>query len=120
MATYFYDSYAVIEYLRGNKNYAKYFEQHEGVLTHMNLIEIHQALLRASSGKDADSAAKAFFPLVVIPDMQTILEASRLKLKNKRMSYADVTGYVYAKFAGIKFLTGDKEFKGMENTEFVK
>lgn len=32
----------------------------------------------------------------------------------------DCIGYVYAKENGLRFVTGDKEFEGMENVEFVK
>ena len=32
----------------------------------------------------------------------------------------DCIGYIIAKRLGMKFLTGDKEFEGFENVEFVK
>ena len=32
----------------------------------------------------------------------------------------DCVGYVVAKRVGVKFLTGDREFKDMPNVEFVK
>jgi predicted nucleic acid-binding protein len=44
----------------------------------------------------------------------------RLKEKAKRLSYVDAIGYQLALEKNAKFLTGDKEFKGMKNVEFVK
>ena len=52
----------------------------------------------------------------------SIKEANELKLKiNRRdVSYVDCLGYTLAKKLGVKFLTGDEQFKDMENVEFVK
>ena len=44
----------------------------------------------------------------------------RHKLKNRDLSYADCLGYVIAEKMGIKFLTGDNQFKDLQNVEFVK
>ncbi|MBI4174642.1 MAG: hypothetical protein HY517_03280 [Candidatus Aenigmarchaeota archaeon] len=120
MATYFYDSYAVIEYFTGSENYKEYFENHGGVLTHMNLIEIHHAILKQFSEKDAENAAKTFSQFVAVPSLEIIIEASKFRLEHKGISYADAVGYIYAKLNGMKFLTGDRAFEDMPNVEFVK
>ncbi len=44
----------------------------------------------------------------------------RLKWKDRKVSIPDCIGYVMAKNLDIKFLTGDKEFEGLDNVEFVK
>jgi len=49
-----------------------------------------------------------------------IKQATELKLRKKVMSFADVIGYVMARKYGVKFLTGDEDFRGMKNVEFVK
>ena len=41
-------------------------------------------------------------------------------MANKKLSIPDAIGYTVAKRLGIKFLTGDKEFEHMEDTEFIK
>ena len=58
---------------------------------------------------------------VSIPD-RVIKEAMKLKLKfkDKKLSYVDCIGYVFALELGLKFLTGDNEFKDLVNVEFVK
>ena len=43
-----------------------------------------------------------------------------MKLKKKNLSYVDALGYIIAKKNKIKFLTGNNEFKNLENVEFVK
>lgn len=120
MTTYFYDSYAVIEYFRGNEDYKQYFEKHDGVLTHMNLIEIHHAILKQFSEKDAEETAKTFNQFVVTPSLEVLIDASKFRLQHKGISFADAVGYVYAKLNGMKFLTGDKAFEDMPSVEFVK
>ena len=44
----------------------------------------------------------------------------RLKWKDRGVSITDCVGYIMAREMGIKFLTGDKEFEGLEGVEFVK
>ena len=61
-------------------------------------------------------------PAIASVNKRTIIEAMyfRAKNKNKKFSMADCISYFMAKNLGIKFLTGDKEFEGLENVEFVK
>lgn len=120
MTTYFYDSYAVIEYFRGNESYREYFEKHDGVLTHMNLIEIHHSILKQFSEKDAEETAKTFSQFVIVPLLDVIIEASKFRLKHKGVSFADAVGYIYAKFNGMKFLTGNVAFKELSGVEFMR
>ena len=44
----------------------------------------------------------------------------RVKWKDRGVSITDCVSYIMAKELGVKFLTGDKEFEGVENVEFVK
>ena len=45
----------------------------------------------------------------------------RLKLakEGRNLSYTDVVGYNIALKRGIRFLTGDRNFKNLENVEWV-
>ena len=53
---------------------------------------------------------------------EIIQSAAEFKLENKnqRLSMADCIGYKIAESLGIKFLTGDEQFKNKPNVEFVK
>ena len=50
---YFFDTYAVLEIMAGNKNYMKYADA-EIMLTKLNLFEVFYAILRESGGKAKD------------------------------------------------------------------
>lgn len=52
--------------------------------------------------------------------MRVGLNAMKLKLKNKNLSYTDCIGYIFAIKNNLKFLTGDKKFNDMPNVEFVQ
>jgi len=49
--------------------------------------------------------------------MKKRLEYGRRKVN---LSHADALGCEVAQRMGMKFLTGDEAFKGLENVEFVK
>lgn len=54
-------------------------------------------------------------------DIETIKDANEFKLqhKKKRLSVPDAFGYITTQRYGLKFLTGDSQFKGMIGVEFV-
>ena len=125
MAKFFADTYAIIEILKGNENYKKYVNL-DLVTTDFNMLELSYALVR-DYGKvkalEVLSEVRDAFDIVEVDDIDFV-EASefRLKLreKGKKLSLIDCLGYVVAKRMRIKFLTGDEEFKYLENVEFVK
>jgi len=41
-----------------------------------------------------------------------------LKTKHRKLSIPDVIGYIIAKKYSVKFLTGDEDFKDLDNVEF--
>lgn len=123
---YFYDSYAIIEYLNGNQKYRHYFEEADGALTKLNLMEVYFRILGTNGTKAARKVVTTFSRYLVDFDIPAI-EGSmklRLELKNNKkrldISYADALGYHLAKQAGMKFLTGDRAFEALENVEFVR
>ena len=118
MSTFFYDSYAVIEYLNGNERYRPYFEEHSGILTQFNVVEVAYALLRQGR-RDIHKTVGVFDRFVVVPDLATLIAAAQFRLGHKGISFADAVGYVVAGFNGAPFLTGDRLFKDLPNVEFV-
>lgn len=118
---YFFDSYAIIEILKGNEEYKKYSTS-VIVTTKLNLFEVFYGLLRDVGEKEAESFIKEYYACSVDFDKEIIREASNIKLQHRKrnLSMADCIGYAIAGRWGIKFLTGDKEFKEFENVEFVK
>lgn len=124
--SFFYDSYAVIEYLNGNQNYREYFENADGILTKLNLMEVYFRILRVRGHTAAKEVLDSFSTYLTDFDLPAIEGAMKLRLKLKKskkridISYADALGYYISTKQRIKFLTGDAAFKDLENVEFVR
>ena len=120
---FFYDSYAVLAYISGNPKYRPYFEENDGFLTKLNLIEIYYRTLEVHGAQAASDVVKVFAKYLVDFDISDIEGSMKLRLKLKKngfnISYADALGYYLALKSNVKFLTGDKWFKGLEGVEFV-
>ncbi len=120
MAVFFYDSYAIIEYLNNNLKFISYFEQHTGILTLLNMLEVYYSVLADAGSEKADVVLETLLPFVIEPTKETIKKAMKFRYeqRKKKLSYADCLGYQLALEKGIKFLTGDKEFEHIKNVEF--
>ena len=118
---FFLDTYAIVEIARKNPNYEKFLNK-PFVITKLNLFEFHQYLVRAKGEAFADELIESYLPNLVDYDVEVIKKASKLRAKhsNKNLSMTDCIGYVYAKENGLVFVTGDREFNGFENVEFVQ
>lgn len=119
--SYFFDSYAFFEIIRENKNYLPYLSA--GIVTtKLNLFELYHGFLKGKDDELAKISLEKYYQFAVDFNGKAIEEAAKLKIAlNKRdLSIADCVGYALAKQLGIKFLTGDEQFKDMENVEFVK
>ena len=119
--TYFWDSYAVIELIAGNPNYAKYIQERV-FITIFNLAEIYWIALREYPEQEADFIYNKYKEGLVNINDEVLKEAIKFRKehKKKNLSYTDCIGYIYAIKNKLKFLTGDKEFENMPNVEFAK
>lgn len=118
---YFFDTYAIIEILRGNNSYSKYIDL-PATISQWNLAEIYyNALLNLLLG-NPNEIYNEYKNAVIEIDDETLKEAMNFRKTHKKrdISYTDAIGYIYAKRNNMVFLTGDKEFEHMENVEFVK
>jgi len=118
---YFFDSYAVIEIASGSPYYAKFIEE-VPVIPIFNLAEIYWSAINHLNEEEADEIYDKYSNCIAeIPD-EILKEAIRFRKDNKKkdLSYTDCIGYIYALRNNMLFLTGDKEFQGMKNVEFVK
>ena len=120
MNDYFFDSYALIEILNGSDNYKAYLSSNF-IITKLNLFEVYYKLLQTSQ-KKADSFLQLYLLNLVDFDETTIAEACKFKLANKKknLSMTDCIGYIISLRTGLKFLTGDIQFKDQPNVEFVR
>jgi len=119
----FYDSYAVLGYLSDNPKYGTFFEENDGFLTKLNLMEICYRALEVHGAKAASQVVKVFARYLMDFGVADIEGSMKLRLKLKKngrdISYADALGYYLALKFNVRFLTGDKWFKGLEGVEFV-
>ncbi len=118
---FFWDSYAVIETIKGNSNYNPYIDD-EVIITIFNLTEIYFSALKDLGETAAEKIYQQYSPSVSEVSETIIKKAMKFKLKNKdkNFSYTDCIGYIYSIENDMIFLTGDKEFENLENVEFVK
>lgn len=117
----FFDTYALIEIIKGNDNYKKY--RNSGiVLTKLNLFELYYATINGHGEDRARVELSKNSVFAVDFDNEIIENAAKMKLffKKQRISMVDCVGYITAKKLGIKFLTGDKQFEFLPDVEFVK
>ncbi len=118
---FFFDSYAFMEILRGNENYRRY--QLCGIITtKLNIFEVYYALLRQAETEAANKFITKYYELATDFDEDTIKQACIFKLSRKHanISMTDSIGYIISLKAGVRLLTGDRQFEGLENVEFVK
>ncbi|MFH1255864.1 MAG: PIN domain-containing protein [Candidatus Diapherotrites archaeon] len=122
MPDYFVDTYALVEFFRGNRAYKGYFLNKGIVTCRLNLMELYYSALIEGGEELAERYYESLLSKVVEFGDETIKNAMKLRFKDraKKFSYVDAVGYEIARELKIKFLTGDKAFKGMENVEFVK
>jgi predicted nucleic acid-binding protein len=142
---FFYDSYAVLAYVSGEKAYARYFDGGSssdrqkqqpssgssssgsvgGVLTKLNLMEVYFKAAKLHGHEAANQIIERFSKYLIDFDIDDIAGSMKLReelMKKKRMgiSYVDALGYYLAKKMRIPFLTGDSYFQGLEGVKFVK
>ncbi len=120
---FFFDTYALIEIIKGNPNYKDY-AKHPFLVTRLNLMELYYSLLRLFDEKKAEYYFELFLPLCVPVKNRTIKSAMRFRLyqrkKKNLISYIDCIGYFVALENDVRLITGEKNFLGLRNVEFVK
>ncbi|MBI1972178.1 MAG: PIN domain-containing protein [Candidatus Aenigmarchaeota archaeon] len=121
MVRFFLDTFAMFEIINGNPRYEKYINCDLSTSL-QNLYELYYNLLKTNGEDFAKNCFKRFRQFAIQISDGHIFNASKFRLENLRLnlSYADALGYAMAKEEEMKFLTGDKAFKGMDNVEFVK
>jgi PIN domain nuclease of toxin-antitoxin system len=124
MSTFFADSYAIIEMLKGNRNYLSY-QSERLVMTEFNICEVGFAVCREYPAHAA-RILKAVRKMVVIQESRdedycaAAVTRMRATAEGKKLSTIDCVGYSVANRLNIPFLTGDREFADMDNVQFVR
>jgi predicted nucleic acid-binding protein len=124
MTEYFLDTYALIEYLKGNKKFMEIMDNAQNqVTTLLNRMELYKFCLVEVGKEKADEYFETFKHLEVQLNESIVKKAVEKKLElnkeKKNVSYVDAIGYAIALENNLKFLTGDKAFKGLPNVEYI-
>ncbi len=120
-SVFFCDSYALIEFARGNLNYTKYLDE-VLITSDLNVMELYYAFLRETNREKAEEHYLEWIDGAVKISEDVIRPAMEFKLKYKKenLSYIDCLGYLFAIKNKIRFLTGDEKFENKPGVEFVK
>lgn len=120
---YFLDSYALIEYLKGNQKYKQYILDASISTSRFNLMELYYASLRDSNEETAEKDYETFAPAEVEIFERTLKNAmkKRLELQRRKLnvSYVDAIGYQYAVENKLKFVTGDRAFRDLDHENVI-
>ena len=116
---FFFDTYTFFEIINGNPKYNIYIES-QVITTIFNLAELNYGLKKKMSKEASDYYTEKYYQYAVDISLEDIKKAMDFKTLKKNLSIPDAIGYTIAKRLNIKFLTGDKDFEGMENVEFVR
>lgn len=117
---FLFDTYALIEISKGNPNYERYVDK--GIIINNFIFAEYCYYLVKKSVPNKNQKATILENSIIHANPEILKKAMRFRYKNrkKKLSMADCISYIMSLKLGIKFLTGDKEFKDMENVEFVK
>ena len=121
MPRYFFDTYAIIEITKNNPNYMVHADEIV-TTTVFNLVELYYSMLKDFDEEKAKNIYYKFKDCIHEADDEIIFESMKFRKhnKNKKFSYIDCIGYIFALKHNLKFLTGDRAFEGMVNVEFVR
>lgn len=115
------DTYALVEIEAGNPKFAKILNE-EFLITDLTMGEFYANLYKKYDQKTAEYWLKKLSPFCQPVSRDIIIKAIQYRIDNKsqNLSFFDCVGYMYALTNGLKFVTGDKEFKYKENVEFIQ
>jgi len=115
------DTYALMELHDRNPSFIQLLDE-EWVVTDLTLTEFYNVLQRKHGEKTADYWCAKFSHDTAQVPLPLLLKAMKFKITNAKqnLSFFDCVGYVYAREHKMKFVTGDKEFKGKEGVLFIK
>ena len=118
----FADTYALVDFVKGNWNYERYLVEHDIITTRLNLLELYYWAMTTESEEKAERCFNSFLPCAVEVEDEILKKAAKFRQKHKKadISFIDAIGYEIANARKIKFLTGDGKFKELPNVEFVK
>lgn len=125
------DTYALMEwFIWNNQKYKKYIERFQreksSYVSTITLVELYHNIYHDEGANKAEMIFSSVTQVLNVTKMDDeiiknagIFRSDMLK-KKRSLSYADCINYSTAKNLKVKLLTGDEDFRGLDNVEFVK
>jgi len=115
------DTYAIIEIIRGNKNYGPYLDS-EIVINDFIFAELCYNLIKEKGLEKSSWLMEKYSKFIMEINPKIVINAMLFRFENRKrdVSMADCISYMQAKDLNVGLLTGDKEFMDMPGVEFVK
>ena len=115
------DTYALVEMAKGNPKFTR-FNKETFAIADVILAEFYGVLLREYDEQTAEYWFRKMSPYARQVPKELLKEAVKFKFENtsQNFSFFNAVGYIYSLRNGHNFLTGDTEFEGMPNVEFVR
>ncbi len=117
---YCLDTYALIEICRGNPKFS-FLMNEDIVIPNTTLAEFYWVLIKNKDNDEAKQWCERLLNFTVDVKKELLLKAQNFRyLHRKRdISFFDSVGYVFSVENNSLFVTGDKEFKEMDNVKFI-
>lgn len=118
---YCLDAYALVEIALGNEKFTKYLDK-QFVIPDLILAEFYGVELRVNNEATANYWYRKLSAHAASLPKEVLIRGVKFRFANKEknLSFFDAVGYVFAKKRGLLFVTGDKEFEGLDGVLFVK
>ena len=120
-SAFVFDTYAIIEIIRGNSSYAQYLDS-EIIINDFIFAELCYNLIKEKGMEKSSLLIDRYIGFVLNVPPKIIKDAMLFRFENRKkdLSMADCISYLQSKDLNVKFLTGDKEFRDLPNVEFVR
>jgi hypothetical protein len=114
-----------VEINYGNPKFSKFITENY-VIPDWILGEFYYIWMQKYSEEEADKLIKLLESHTISVSKEIIIKAMKFRHNYKKLnphsniSFFDAIGYIFSKENNYIFVTGDKEFEGLENVEFIK
>lgn len=118
---YCLDTYALVEIANGNPKFS-FLMKEDFIITNTTLAEFYRILLRDKDKEEAEYWVEKLSNFTVNITKEIMLKAQEFRFANKKkdLSFFDCVGYIFSKENNYTFVTGDKEFRDLENVKFIQ
>ncbi len=115
------DTYALMEMLENKPGYA-HITKEEFVIPDSTLAEFYSLMCKKPNEKTARYWLERFRPYSRPVSLDIWIAAVRYRAARRpaNLSLFDCIGYAFSQVNKCKFVTGDREFYGVEGVEYIK